>query len=85
MKITPLNGCILLRVDEENTKTDSGLLLATGSVRLPQTGTIESIAKDVKGLKVGDRVMFLRYAAIDGIDADTRICKQEHIVGKIDE
>lgn len=75
-----LNGYILVRVDDETSKTDAGILLTTGSVRLPNTGVVENIAKSVKEVKVGDKVQFLRYAAIDGVEENTRLCTIEHIL-----
>lgn len=76
-----LNGYILIRVDEETTKTDAGLLLQSGAVKLPSTGTVENVAKGVKEVKEGDKVEFLRYAAIDGTTENSRLCKVEHIIG----
>lgn len=76
-----LNDYILVRADDEIDQTDSGLLIASGAVRLPQSGTVEAVADDVEIVKVGDRVTFLRYAAIDGPEPNTRICKERHIVG----
>lgn len=76
-----LNGYILIRVDEETTKTKSGLLLQSGAVRLPNSGVVEGVADDIKEVKKGDRVVFLRYAAIDGTEEGTRLCKIDHIIG----
>lgn len=84
MKVTPLADYILIKVDEETTKTDSGILIQTGAVRLPQTGTVEAVGEYVKSVKAGDHVLFLRYAAIDGPDKDTRLCKESHIIGTVD-
>jgi co-chaperonin GroES (HSP10) len=76
-----LNGHILIRVDEAQKQTKSGLYLTENAVRLPQTGTVEAVADEVTEVKVGDKVAFLRYAAIDGVEEDTRLCKIEHILG----
>ena len=75
-----INGYILIRVDEEVVATQSGLLLQKDTVKLPSTGTIENIDDSVVGLKVGDKVEFLRYASIDGLDKDTRFCTKDMIL-----
>ena len=78
-----LNGYILVRVDEEKQKTNSGLFLPSGATKLPNAGVIEAIADGVKDVKVGDKVQFLRYAAIDGVEEGTRLCTIDHIVAVI--
>ena len=79
-----LNGYILIRVDEEITKTASGLLIQSGAVKLPSKGIIEALADGIEGLGVGDHVEFLRYASLDGLDENTRICTKDMIIAKLD-
>lgn len=74
------NQYILVKVDEAPEKTESGLFLNQDQVKIPQTGTVVDIAPDVQDLKKGDRVHFLRYASIDGIEDGERLCKPEHII-----
>jgi co-chaperonin GroES (HSP10) len=78
-----LNGYILIRVDKEETKTTSGILLKEGSVKLPASGEVEDVADSVTSVKAGDRVQFLRYASIDGVDEDTRICTEDMIIARL--
>jgi co-chaperonin GroES (HSP10) len=77
------NRYILIRVDAETTETSSGLLLSSSSVRVPNTGTVEAIADGVTAVSVGDRVQFLRYAAIDGVEDDTRFCTEDMILARL--
>lgn len=79
----PLNGYILVKADDEIEKVSSGILIAKNALKLPQTGTVTAVADDDKDIKVGDRVIFLRYATIDTDDPSIKICKKQHIVGKI--
>lgn len=83
--LKPLGDYVLITIDETKTQTDSGILLAERSVRLPQSGTVEEVGEAVKDVKKGDHVLFLRYAATDGPDEHTRVCKETHIIGLIDE
>ncbi len=76
-----LNGYILVRVDTPIGETKSGILLANEAQRLPNSGTVEGVADGIDEVKVGDRVQFLRYAAVDGVDPDTRLCTIKHILG----
>ena len=78
-----LNGYILIKVDQETTKTNTGILLQSTSVKLPSQGTVEQIADGIKDLQIGDRVEFLRYASLDGINENTRICTKEMILAKL--
>ena len=77
------NNYILIRIDAETTETNSGLLLTSSSVRVPNTGTVEAIAPSVTSVNVGDRVQFLRYAAIDGVEEDTRFCTEDMILARL--
>jgi co-chaperonin GroES (HSP10) len=77
------NSYILIRIDQETTETKSGLLLQSSTVRVPNTGTVEAVAETVKSVKVGDRVQFLRYSAIDGIEEDTRFCTEDMILARL--
>lgn len=75
-----LHDYILIKVEKEQEKTKSGIMLQTSTVKLPNTGTIVAVGPEVKTVMPGQRVEFLRYAAIDGTDEDTRFCKEKHII-----
>lgn len=76
-----LNKNVLVRVDEVQQKTESGILLADNTQKLPSSGVIEGVADGITDVKVGDRVQFLRYASLDTDDEMVRLCKLEHIIG----
>ena len=77
----PLGDRVIIRVLEVETKTESGIFLASSTKERPSEGTViavgpgklcdngERVAPEVK---VGDTVMFSKYAGtefkIDGID-----------------
>jgi co-chaperonin GroES (HSP10) len=75
-----LNNYILIKVDPTPEKNSSGLLINPDQIKIPQTGTVVAVAPGVKDLKKGDRVHFLRYASIDALEEDERLCKPEHII-----
>lgn len=74
MNLKPLGDRVILRQDEAETTTASGLFLATDSKEKPQTGTILAVGEgrlDKDGnlvpvpVKVGDRVLYGKYAGAD--------------------
>lgn len=76
------NQYIKVKVDDIPQR-ESGVLTNVDQVKIPQTGVVVEIAPDVKDLKKGDKVHFLRYASIDGLEDDIRLCKPEHIIEKL--
>lgn len=77
------NQYIKVKVDPVADKSESGILTNVDQVKIPQTGTVLEVAPGVTDLEKGDRVHFLRYASIDGIEDDVRLCKPEHIIEKL--
>lgn len=81
MNLKPLGDRVILRQDEAETTTASGLYLATDSKEKPQTGIVLAVGEgkhDKDGnlvpvpVKVGDRVIYGKYGGtevtIDGED-----------------
>ena len=81
MNLKPLGDRVILRQDEAETTTASGLYLATDSKEKPQPGTVLAVGEgkhDKDGnlvpvpVKVGDRVIYGKYGGtevtIDGED-----------------
>lgn len=71
---------VLIKPDEPKTKTDSGLYVHEDWKTLPITGEVKAVGPEATTVKTGDRVMFLRYAVIDGEGGD-KIAKEQHIIG----
>ena len=74
MNLKPLGDRVILRQDEAETTTASGLYLATDSKEKPQTGTVLAVGEgkhDKDGnlvpvpVKVGDRVIYGKYGGTD--------------------
>lgn len=81
MNLKPLGDRVIIKADEAETTTASGLYLATESKEKPQTGTVLAVGDgklDKDGnkvevpVKVGDRVIYGKYGGtevtIDGED-----------------
>lgn len=81
MNLKPLGDRVIIRADEAETTTASGLYLATESKEKPQTGTVLAVGEgklDKDGnkievpVKVGDRVLYGKYGGtevtVDGED-----------------
>jgi chaperonin GroES len=74
MKIEPLGARVLIRPQEKEMETASGIILPETAKEKPQQGTIEAVGDEeemVSGLAVGDRVLFPKYTGteieIDGV------------------
>ena len=74
MKLKPLGDRILLKVEEGETKTASGLFIPQTAQEKTQIGKVVAVGDDKDAIKVknGDRVMYDKYAGtsvkIDTVD-----------------
>ncbi len=71
---------VLIEADKPKDKTDSGFLIMEEWKSLPPTGTVLSVGSAVKDVKVGDRVLFSRYAS-HILEGDERLVQEKHIWG----
>ncbi len=84
MTIKPLQDRVLIKVVEAETKTASGLYIPDTAQEKTQTGTVVAIGddKEMISVKVGDKVMYDKYAgttvSID--DNDHLIVKSSDIL-----
>lgn len=65
MKITPLGKKVAIQPDAAESKTTSGLFIAAKTKEYPSTGTIVSIGEGVTTVKVGQKVVYPRYAVVE--------------------
>lgn len=83
--ITPLADYIVGQAEEPETKTASGLYIAAGSQEKPKTVKVVAIGKDVKSVKVGDRIIHKSFTTTEvkvGKD-DFVIVKEEDVIATI--
>lgn len=74
MKVKPIGERVLIKVEEAETKTTSGLYIPDTAQEKTQKGKVIAIGDDTEAIKVkvGDKVMYDKYAGtnltLDGQD-----------------
>lgn len=79
----PLGDRAFVRFMEEMEKTASGLYIPDAAKEKPQKGIVEAVGKDVEEVKVGDIILFDKYAGskINIDNVDYLIVKEDEILG----
>lgn len=80
-KIQPLAEYIVAVAEEPETKTASGLYLPDKAAEKPKVAKVEAVGKDVKQVKIGDRIVYKSYSTTDvKVGADEYILVKEEDV-----
>lgn len=88
MTLKPLGDRVLIKIAEAEKKTASGIIIPDTAQEKTQNGTVTAIGtdKDVITVKVGDKVMYDKYAGtsvkVDG--AEYLIVKMGDIIAVIE-
>jgi chaperonin GroES len=94
--IRPLHDKILVRRDEAETKTESGIFLPEKSKDKPKTGTVEAVGTGTINtetgelipltVKKGDRVIFTSYSGTEVKMGDTEllVMSEDEVLAVID-
>ncbi|HHN66099.1 MAG TPA: co-chaperone GroES [Nitrospirae bacterium] len=87
MKFKPLKDRVFISYTEEVEKTPGGIYVPDTAKEKPQRGKVEAIGTEVKEVKVGDEVMFDRYAGskVKMNGTEYLIVKEEDILGIVEE
>ncbi|NOX20793.1 MAG: co-chaperone GroES [Nitrospirae bacterium] len=87
MKFKPLKDRVFLSYTEEVEKTPGGIYVPDTAKEKPQRGKVEAVGSEVKEVKVGDEVMFDRYAGskVKMNGTEYLIIKEEDILGIVEE
>lgn len=64
-KINPLADRIVAKREEASQKTASGLYLPDNAKEQPKVAVVESVGKDVKSVKKGDRILFKEFSTTE--------------------
>jgi len=86
MNFTPIDDRILVKREEEATKTSSGIYIPDSAKEKPQRGEVIAVSKKAsEDISVGDTVVFSKYGAIDLKlnDEDFVVLKLEDVLGVI--
>ncbi|RME64177.1 MAG: co-chaperone GroES [Nitrospirae bacterium] len=87
MKFKPLKDRVFVSYTEEMEKTPGGIYVPDTAKEKPQRGKVEAVGSEVKEVKVGDEVLFDRYAGskvrLNG--NEYLILKEEEILGILEK
>jgi chaperonin GroES len=64
-KLSPLADWVVAEQEEAATKTASGLYLPENAAEKPKVAKVIKVGSKVKGLKVGDRIVYKSYSTTD--------------------
>lgn len=79
MKIKPLRDNVLIKAKPADRKTKSGVFLVEKWKTLPLEGKVIDTGPDVRLVKKGDNVLFMRYASLI-LEDDERLATEKHIL-----
>jgi chaperonin GroES len=85
VNIQPLADYVVAQQDVAETKTASGIYLPEQAAEKPKTATVVAVGKDVKELKVGDRIVYGGYSTSEVREKgkDYLLIKEENVYAKI--
>jgi len=76
-KIQPLADYVVAEAEEAANKTASGLYLPDNAQEKPKIAKVLAIGKDIKQIKVGDRIIYKSYST-----TDVKVGSDEYILVK---
>lgn len=83
--IKPLADRVVAVREKAASKTASGIYLPDGAKEKPVMATVEAVGSDVKGIKIGDRILYKEYSTteikIDGVEY--LIVKEEDVLATV--
>ena len=89
MNFQPLGDRVLLKVQEVETKTASGIYIPeNASQEQPTTAQVVAIGSEVKAVEVGDTVIYTKFArsaevTVEGVDY--LVMETAEVLGKFEE
>jgi chaperonin GroES len=75
--LQPLADYVVTTAEEAQTKTSSGLYLPDNAAEKPKTAKVVAVGKDVKQVKVGDRIVYKSYST-----TEVKVESQDYILVK---
>lgn len=77
VKIQPLADFVVAQAEEAASKTASGLFLPDNAQEKPKIAKVLAVGKDIKQVKVGDRIIYKSYST-----TDVKVGSDEYILVK---
>ena len=85
MKLQPLADRIVAKSLEAETQSPSGLYIPDSAKEKPQMGEVLAVGKEVKEVKLGDRILYTKYGPnevkIDG--QELLLLKEEDVLAVV--
>jgi len=83
--IQPLADYVVAQTEEAATKTASGLYLPGGAQEKPKVAKVVAVGKEVRGLKVGDKIIYKSYSQTEiKVDAtEYLLVKEEDVLATV--
>ncbi len=83
--IQPLGDYVVAQTEKAETKTASGLYIPGGAQEKPQVAKVVAVAKNVKAVKVGDRIIYKNYThtEVKVGSEDYLIVKEEDVIATV--
>lgn len=83
--LNPLNEWVVAEAEEAVTKTASGLYLPDKAAEKPKVAKVLKVGKDVKEIKVGDRIVYKSYSTteVKVEDKEYILVKEEDILATV--
>lgn len=83
--IQPIADYVVAQAEEAATKTASGLYLPGGAQEKPKVAVVTAVGRDVKSLKVGDKIIYKSYSQteikLDG--TEYLLVKEEDVLATV--
>ena len=87
MSKEPISNRVIVLPDKAETETEAGLIIPDSALEVPLQGVVCFIGPKVAQCKVGDRVLFTKYAGnetvLSGFDRPIKILREEDILVRI--
>ncbi len=77
--ITPTGNRVLVKLTSVSDKMEGGIFIPAASQDLPQDGTVVSVGPKVTEIKVGDRVLISKFAAME-IEKNTYLLSEDEVL-----
>jgi chaperonin GroES len=83
--IQPLADYVVAQPEKAESKTASGFYLPEAAKEKPQTSKVVAVGKEVKNIKVGDRIIYKSYSSTDVKvgNEDYLLVKEEDVLATV--